>query len=224
MEQQSNAPAQKRGKTLGFVIIGIVLVAVFGLGMLFSNIFLRGETVVEVQTEVEIIVEPVIPVSVITHTTWLHEMDWFFASPRAECNHWHCWHGDMCGQINGWLRNGNWERNRSDNAGNVHAGGIFAGTYARNNDHMHSITYLINGEYTSFTGTIALGRESRDAQLNYRIFIYADNARVFTTPVITGGVAPIFFDIDVTDVEQIKIVREAGGAAEIGILSAGFHR
>jgi len=224
MEQQNNGPTQKRG-TLGFVIIGIVLVAVFGLGMLFSNIVLRGDTVVEVEVEIITEVETAVPVNVITHTTWLHEMDWFFAYPRVECNHWHCWHGDMCGQINGWIRGGTWERNRLDNAGTAHTGGIFAGNNPRrHNDNGHSITYLINGEYTSFTGTIALSRECRDAQLSYSIHIYADDVRVFSTPTITGGVAPILFDIDVTDVEQVRIVRNAGGAAEIGILSAGFHR
>ena len=224
MEQQSNGPAQKSGKALGFVIIGIVLAMVFGLGVLFSNVVFRSETVVEVETEVIVEVETLVAVATITHTTWLHEMDWFFAYPRAECNHWHCWHRDMCGDINGWIRSGTWERNRLDNAGNAHTGGIFSGTIDRHNDNGHSITYLINGEYTSFTGTIALSRDSRDAQREYSIHIYADNVRVFSTPTMTGGVAPIFFDIDVTGVEQIRIVRTATGSAEIGILSAGFHR
>jgi len=224
MEQQSNAPTPKRGKTLGFVIISIVLVAVFGLGMVFSNVVLRNEVVAETYVEVVMEVETVTPVNVITHTTWIHDMDWFFAYPRTECTHWHCWHRENCGDINGWFRNGNWEINRLDNAGNAHVGGIFSGTSNRHSDNGHSITYLINGEYFSFSGYIALAHGSREAQQSYSIHIYADNVRVFSTPTITGGVAPIFFDIDVTGVEQVRIVRNATGSAEIGILSAGFHR
>lgn len=230
MEQHSNGPVAKRGKSLGFVIIGIVLVAVFGLGILFSSMVFRNEIVTEVEVieivEVEVIVElePIVVPVAHTHTTWLHEMDWFFANPRAVCNHWHCWHGDMCASINGWVRGGNWGRNVLDNAGNAHNGAIFAGTYNRHQDNGHSITFLINGEYTSFTGVIALSRESRDAQLDYCIHIYADDVRVLHTPNITGGVPPISFDIDVTGVEQIRIVRVAQGRAEVGIFGAGFHR
>ena len=147
---------------------------------------------------------------------------------------------------NGWIEDGElrfWDTGRQqDNEGNLHAsGGIFAGNsghilneIARNWSvaHEHSVTYLLNADYSRFTGIIALSWDSRDTQDNYEIRFWNvdDSSIIYTSPVITGGTRPISFDIDVTGIEQLRIERLSPseewnhGLAEIGILDARFHR
>jgi len=172
----------------------------------------------------------------------LAEMDYFMLMPAAGCG------------LNGWvLNNGTrrvigptWRPFR-DNAGNIYTYmGILAGNSgttetntnwtdggsanangrngAQNRANGHSITYLINSRYQRFSGTIALSWANRDAQLNYQIRVWGDDIVLYTSPIITGGVLPIDFDIDVTGVTQLRIERLAGGNAVVALMNAGFHR
>ena len=147
---------------------------------------------------------------------------------------------------NGWIEDGElrfWDTGRQqDNEGTLHAsGGIFAGNsgHVRNwrertwsVAHEHSVTYLLNADYSRFTGIIALSWDSRDTQDSYEIRFWNvdDSSIIYTSPVITGGTRPISFDIDVTGIEQLRIERLSpaeewdNGLAEIGILDARFHR
>ena len=223
-EQRENTPVVTKPKrdrrtTRGF-ILGIVFSAVFLAGVFFSSSFFgffdrtsNQPTIVEVFAEESI--------------TWLADMVWFTASPQSTCSQWWCVNvvgSNRCEHVNGWIRDGNWCPSRMDNAGNVHYGGIFAGRNDTFIDNNHSITYLLNGNYTRFTGSVVLSHTAREAVRSYRIKIYADNTRIFTSPIMTGGVVPAPFDLCVVGIEQIRIVRVADGSAEIGVVNAALHR
>ena len=127
---------------------------------------------------------------------------------------------------NGWARN-NWSVVKKDNEGGTYEhGGIYAGdgaTFFGNLDHEHSVTYELNANYKKFKGTIALSYESRDAERSYCIQFYGDGNLLYQSPIVTGGISPLIFDIDVSGVRQLKIVRVADGVGQVGIVNAAFY-
>jgi len=71
-------------------------------------------------------------------------------------------------------------------------------------------TYLLNGEYTRFTGTFYLSEvHKNDSFYSRRIKVYLDDELVYTSDAIKSGVMPDKFEIDVTDGYMLKIVCEA---------------
>ena len=159
--------------------------------------------------------------------TNLTQMDFFTASPVQEQNRWFEWSSVLSTSI---MRNADsmWQ----DNAGNTyHGGGIFSrgGRTGGWDNRMipgneHSITFLLNSQYTRFTGTAALSWDYRDNQHHYYIRIFGDDRELFTSSRITGGTLPIAFDVNVTDVTQLRIERLATGTAEIGVMNPLLHR
>jgi len=124
----------------------------------------------------------------------------------------------------------------TDNTGTGHTtGGIISGgqvwgnwssSNARNTratGNEQSISYLLNRQFARFTGTIALSFENRDAQQTYQIRIWGDGTLLYTSPEITGGTLPVRFDIDVSNVIQLRIERLASGSAQIAIASPTLH-
>lgn len=127
-----------------------------------------------------------------------------------------------------------WGPNAQDNQGNTYdQGGIISGDditgIARAVGDGHTISYNLNGEFSRFTGTIAVHHRSRNNARNHQIRFIADGEVVYTSPVITGNTAPIPFNVDMTGVAVLTIERVAlttaqAANAEIGIVNAGFTR
>ena len=154
----------------------------------------------------------------------LANMDYFTLSPAAHENSWTSHNGDVL----------TWGTARQDNTGKIYAnGGILSGRSTGLLDSPsigdgHSITYLLNANYSTFTGYIALAWESRDTQRNYQIrFWNADNDIIlYESPIISGGTLPIDFGIiDVSGITQFRIERLSPerGLSQIGIVDANFH-
>jgi uncharacterized repeat protein (TIGR02543 family) len=67
------------------------------------------------------------------------------------------------------------------------------------------ITYLLDCKFTNLSGTLFLGWESRLSSDDVTLKVYNDNILVYTSPVLTKDVKPISIDIDVRNVERMKI-------------------
>lgn len=95
-------------------------------------------------------------------------------------------------------------KDQKDNLGNTHTVSFHGDRYSDFDN-----TYLINGAYTRMTGTLFLAYDRRSTKDTYSVEIYGDGALLFRGTV-TGGVAPVDFDVDLTGVLQLRVVFDAG--------------
>lgn len=140
---------------------------------------------------------------------------------------------------NSWIPFGEirtWDATRRDAAGYARlSGGILAGRVDTtdvegvldsviHSGHRHSVTYLLDSQFTRFTGTITLYWGNIDASRDYQIVFVGDEERIFESSIISGGTLPFEFDVDVTGINELRIGRLSpdGGAAIIGIVDAYF--
>jgi hypothetical protein len=66
-------------------------------------------------------------------------------------------------------------------------------------------TYYINGKYTRMKGKYVLNYGNRSSELEDRLKIYGDGELVYKSPIMTGGIHPIDFEIDLRGVLELKI-------------------
>lgn len=78
-------------------------------------------------------------------------------------------------------------------------------------DEGSSIEYYLGGEYSEFAGTWTIKQFNRDTTYDYEFEVYADGDLIYTSPVITGGMLPETFRIDVSGCNVMKIVITSGG-------------
>lgn len=138
---------------------------------------------------------------------------------------------------NTWTQDGDvrsWGDTRRDNTDNIYeTSGIRAGrigdedTSVDSFGNIHSITYLLNSEFSRFTGTIVTSWASRNTLGEYRILFWGDNELIYESPIVSGVVAPFRFDVDVTGVSQLRIERRSYAYnnvidSVIGIVDAFF--
>jgi len=105
----------------------------------------------------------------------------------------------------------------------VNESGIYEGTDFMANDgstyerywypETEEVTYLLNGQYSKFTGTIYLTEDSKNSIQGFQIgmsryLIYLDDKLVYTSDSITPGSLPCEFSIDVTNAYKLKIVHQ----------------
>lgn len=72
--------------------------------------------------------------------------------------------------------------------------------------HTGTIVFLLDCKYTSLEGQLFVqygSRNNLDEQVVVKI--YCDNKLVYTSPTLSGGVRPISFKVNTTNVEQLKI-------------------
>ena len=86
-----------------------------------------------------------------------------------------------------------------DNEGQTHRGWGMPDCYYDDN-----IVWLLDCKYTKLEGTLFLYYNDRNTQGQLKLKIYCDNKLVYTSPLLTSGVRPITFSIDVKNVEQLK--------------------
>ncbi len=101
-----------------------------------------------------------------------------------------------------------------DNTGIVHSSGIKCGR--------GEIEYLLNGRYSRFAGTVGLDFSDRNTSSESTVKIYGDNKLIYTSPILTGGVQPSDFNVDVTGVLNLKI-EVIGGYYDVNIYDAGLY-
>lgn len=66
-------------------------------------------------------------------------------------------------------------------------------------------TYYINGMYRKMKGRYVLNYESRDTKTENGFKVYGDGKLIYSSPVMTGGVHPIDFEIDLAGVLELRI-------------------
>lgn len=69
--------------------------------------------------------------------------------------------------------------------------------------------YVINGKYEKFKGTFYLYNANINYNYEHRILVYGDDELLYTSDSMTSGVMPIDFDVDVTNVQVLRIVTQA---------------
>lgn len=88
-----------------------------------------------------------------------------------------------------------------DNLGNIYNYGIGGGSSYCNRWE----TYYINGKYSKMKGKYVLSYDRRSTEYESRFKVYGDGKLIYSSPVMTGGVHPIDFEIDLTGVLELKI-------------------
>ncbi|MCF6464910.1 NPCBM/NEW2 domain-containing protein [Clostridium sp. Cult2] len=66
-------------------------------------------------------------------------------------------------------------------------------------------TYYVNGMYSKIKGKYALSYKNRNTTVESRLKIYGDDKLLYNSPVMTGGVKPIDFEVDLTGVLELKL-------------------
>lgn len=94
--------------------------------------------------------------------------------------------------------------------------------------YSRKIAYVLDGKYTNFIGTLATTFDSKDKIENLYgadMKVYGDG-KLLWEGYVKGGIRPIQFDIDVTDILEVEIVLDAKCAGRnnfsFAILDAGF--
>jgi len=68
------------------------------------------------------------------------------------------------------------------------------------------VTYLLNQQYTKFTGRFILMEEYRNTNAEFRFNVYTDDELIYTSSILKAGEFPVDFDIDVTGAIKMRIV------------------
>lgn len=90
-----------------------------------------------------------------------------------------------------------------DNIGNMHHNGLIM--WKGNSRGEGSADYYIQGQYTTFSGTVAVpsGYEGNENSAFFEV--YGDNNLLYTSPVMTNTSFPEDFSIDITGVQLLTI-------------------
>lgn len=66
-------------------------------------------------------------------------------------------------------------------------------------------TYLLDGKYDTFSGTLFIDYDDRDSATYCYIRVYGDGELLYDSPKMTSGVRPVDFEIDVSGVDEFTI-------------------
>ncbi|MEG2680107.1 MAG: stalk domain-containing protein, partial [Oscillospiraceae bacterium] len=69
-----------------------------------------------------------------------------------------------------------------------------------------SATYLLKDQYSKFTGTFYLPKSDKDKSYRNRFLVYLDDKLTYTSPVITAGVEPQTFSVNVGGAYKMEVV------------------
>ncbi len=101
-----------------------------------------------------------------------------------------------------------------DNLGNVHNSGMYLG--------YGTVQYLLNGQYSRFKGTVGISYSKRNTSSKNRFKICGDGKLLYSSSIMTGGVMPENFDIDISGVLNLTLEAESGDP-RLQIYDAGFY-
>lgn len=111
------------------------------------------------------------------------------------------------------------EKEVKDNLGNTYFDALTTNSYS---DGWQ--TYKINGMYSKMKGRIILPYEYRTINYESRIKIYCDDKLKYTSPVITGGVEPVDFSVDLTGVLTLKVEMTGTSYRIISLVDVGLYQ
>jgi len=119
--------------------------------------------------------------------------------------------------------------------GTIFDRGIVFGTVVNSNvgESTQSIEFILNGNYNVFRGTyvdsLRGGGITEHTRVGAQFRIYGDGVLLGTSPIISHGMIPADFNIDITNVQTLKILVEStfgGGFSRTsfaGIVNARFE-
>ena len=107
-----------------------------------------------------------------------------------------------------------WTAQDTDNLGNGGKSGIKIINEGARNEWV-TISYMLNGEYDTLTGTFSLSYDSRDCtdeeDFGAQLVIYNDeDEMIFLTDQLLGGVEPIDVNVDISGVKELKVCFYSG--------------
>ena len=70
------------------------------------------------------------------------------------------------------------------------------------------ITYLLDGKFSTFSGTIYLTADTKNTRGTMTVAFYGDGQLLYTSPTFTSGVRTATFSVDITDVSMLRMVAE----------------
>ena len=80
-------------------------------------------------------------------------------------------------------------------------------------------TYKINAQYKKISGTFFLPDSRRNSRYDTILEIYGDEKLLYTAKM-TGGIEPVDFDVNLTDVLELRIYMNVNGYTDYaGMLS-----
>lgn len=105
--------------------------------------------------------------------------------------------------------------------------GQYSGDFVANNqetfdryyrpDNASGTTYLLKGQYKTFTGTLYIPEAAKSMEGVNRILVYLDNKLVYTSESIGAGVEPTPFSVNVDGAYKMEIVAQVGVPRDEGI-------
>ena len=91
-----------------------------------------------------------------------------------------------------------------------------------------TVDYLINSQYNKITGTIYLDYEGRSAKGVGKFHIWGDNKLFYSSDEIKAGFMPLFFEINISGVQTLKIgfemITYAGGNGRLGVSNVTLYK
>jgi len=99
----------------------------------------------------------------------------------------------------------------TDNTGVIHHPAVLAGGEG------YSGTYLLDTKYSRLKGNVSLDNDSKNTSAKMFLNIYGDDKLIYTSKVITSGVYPQDFDVDVSGVVKLRLEVTRG-------VTGGFYR
>ena len=106
-----------------------------------------------------------------------------------------------------------WDSDDTDNLGNTYESGILVVDNSWGLTFYDSygvlLSYMIDGEYNTLTGTFVLHNDSKDKtdeKYSNQLYIYGDGNLLYTSCVMRGGVTPEEINLDITGVSELQIL------------------
>lgn len=74
------------------------------------------------------------------------------------------------------------------------------------NPYGDNTSFLVNGKYKSFRGTLYLTKQYKDTVHAYRMLVYGDDEVIYTSETVKSGALPVDFDVDIAGYSVVKTV------------------
>ena len=105
---------------------------------------------------------------------------------------------------------------KNDSSGKSNSGEVYF-HYLFSNLEGSSVVWNLDGKYSTLNGLWTICYTNRDTTTQEAFEIYADNALVYTSPVLTGGSDAVDVNVPINNCQQLKIVFTSGtGCGEFG--------
>ena len=137
------------------------------------------------------------------------------------------------------VRISKWDSSLSDNTGNAYADGLSFALTGDGTGATYGIIsqrdYLLNMEYTKFTGKFVLDSRSKDMPYaNAKFSVYGDDKLLYQSTSVTRGSLPVDFSVDVKNIIKLTIIiqndspkptdMDYSNTVYYGVVNAGLYK